>query len=182
MIGRENRIGAGYGEDAWGPIRILKVNYPRAIVLAFFRLADVCLVSSLHDGMNLVAKEFVATRDDDRGVLVLSKFTGAAQELSDAIQVNPFDVEPVAAGLHAAIPTTQQTFEDVPPSNPFWLWIERLAGIGAINGYTCGGAGEPCVPPGNRPYFRWGANATRGQMSKIAAETFFPNCNPPAKR
>ena len=66
-------------------------------------------------------------------------------------------------------------------SNPFWLWIEQLAGRGIISGYTCGGPGEPCVPPGNRPYFRWGANATRGQMAKIAAQTFFPNCQTPAR-
>ena len=54
-------------------------------------------------------------------------------------------------------------------ATPFWLWIERLAAHGAISGYTCGGPGEPCVPPGNRPYFRWGANATRGQIAKIDA-------------
>ena len=62
-----------------------------------------CVVSSLHDGMNLVAKEFVTARDDDRGVLVLSKFTGAAQELPDAVLVNPFDVEQMADGLYSAL-------------------------------------------------------------------------------
>ena len=74
-----------------------------------------------------------------------------------------------AAGLSDAIPSTQQTFEDVPPSNAFWLWIERLAGHGAISGYACGGPGEPCDRRSNRPYFRRGANATRGQIAKIAA-------------
>ena len=68
----------------------------------------------------------------------------------------------------------------MPPTNPFWQWIEQLAGRGVISGYTCGGVGEPCVPPGNRPYFRWGAPATRSQMAKIAANTFFPNCATPA--
>jgi len=86
-----------------------------------------------------------------------------------------------AAGQNNSIPSSQQTFEDVPNSNVFWIFIERLAGVGAISGYTCGGAGEPCVPPGNRPYFRWGANATRGQMSKIAASAFFPNCQTPLR-
>ena len=66
-------------------------------------MAAGCVVSSLHDGMNLVAKEFVAAREDERGVLVLSKFTGAARELTDAVLVNPFDVEQLAAGLHAAL-------------------------------------------------------------------------------
>jgi hypothetical protein len=86
-----------------------------------------------------------------------------------------------AAGLADPVPPTQQTFEDVAPSNAFWLFIERLAAAGAISGYGCGGAGEPCQPPGNRPYFRWGANATRGQMSKIGAQTFYPNCQTPGQ-
>jgi hypothetical protein len=60
------------------------------------------------------------------------------------------------------------------------VWIEELGGRGIISGYTCGGPGEPCDPAG-RPYFRWGANATRGQMSKIAAQTFAPNCNTPQR-
>ena len=84
----------------------------------------------------------------------------------------------VTAGWNGPIPTTQQTFTDVPPSNPFWVWIEELASRQIISGYNCGGPGEPCDPQ-NRPYFRWGANATRGQMSKIAAQTFFPNCQTP---
>jgi hypothetical protein len=87
----------------------------------------------------------------------------------------------VTAGWNGPIPTTQQTFEDVTPTNPFWVWIEELAGRGIISGYNCGGPGEPCNPPGNRPYFRWGANATRGQMSKIAASSFFPNCQTPQR-
>jgi hypothetical protein len=91
----------------------------------------------------------------------------------------------VTAGWNGPIPSTQQTFEDVPGGatpNPFWLWIEELAGRGIISGYNCGTVpGEPCgTPP--RPYFRWGADATRGQMSKIAASAFFPNCQTPAKR
>ena len=83
-----------------------------------------------------------------------------------------------AAALPDPVPSTQQTFADVPPPNPFWLWIEQLAGRGIISGYTCGGVGEPCDPL-NRPNFRWGANTTRGQMSKIAANTFFPACPTP---
>jgi hypothetical protein len=91
-------------------------------------------------------------------------------------------IDAIAANINDPVPTTQQTFQDVTNANPFWLFIEQLAGRNIISGYTCGGAGEPCVPPGNKPYFRWGANATRGQMSKIAAETFFPNCQTPAQR
>ena len=67
------------------------------------------------------------------------------------------------------VPSTQQTFEDVPPGSTFWLWIERLASRGIIGGYPCGGPFEPCVAPGNRPYFRPNNNVTRGQLSKITS-------------
>jgi len=98
-----DRINWEHGTDRWQPVVFLNEHFgPRDITL-LYRMAAGCVVSSLHDGMNLVAKEFVAARDDDRGVLVLSKFTGAAQEFTDAILVNPFDVEQLAAGLHAAL-------------------------------------------------------------------------------
>jgi hypothetical protein len=71
---------------------------------------------------------------------------------------------------------TGQTFEDVPPGSPFYLYIERIAGRGIVSGYPCGGPFEPCLAPGNRPYFRPNHPATRGQMSRIAAEAFFPTC------
>jgi hypothetical protein len=73
-----------------------------------------------------------------------------------------------------------QTFEDVAPSSPFYLYIERLTSRGVMSGYPCGGAGEPCGG-GNRPYFRPGDNVTRGQAAKIVANTFFPNCQAQAQ-
>ena len=69
----------------------------------YYRAADLCFVSSLHDGMNLVAKEFVAAREDERGVLILSQFTGAARELPEALIVNPYDADQCAAALHVAL-------------------------------------------------------------------------------
>ena len=72
-------------------------------LVALYRLAQFCIVSSLHDGMNLVAKEFVAARDDEHGVLVLSALAGAAHELEDALIVNPYDVDAFAAALEQAI-------------------------------------------------------------------------------
>jgi len=72
-------------------------------VYRYYRASDVCFVSSLHDGMNLVAKEFVAARDDERGVLILSQFTGAARELTEALIVNPYDTEQCAAALRVAL-------------------------------------------------------------------------------
>ena len=73
-------------------------------------------------------------------------------------------------------PPNMSIYEDVPPSNPFWVGIQRLSARGIMSGYPCGGPGEPCVPPGNRPYFRWANTATRGQVSKIVANTFFLAC------
>jgi trehalose 6-phosphate synthase len=96
-------INRKHGDGAWQPIRLLKANHPRSALLAFFRLADLCVVSSLHDGMNLVAKEFVAARPDGETALVLSRYTGAARELVDAIQINPYDVDGFAEGLRTAL-------------------------------------------------------------------------------
>jgi hypothetical protein len=69
-----------------------------------------------------------------------------------------------------------QIFQDVPPSNTFYVWVQRLASRGIMGGYPCGGAGEPCGS-GNLPYFRPNNNATRGQVSKIVANAFFPECS-----
>jgi trehalose 6-phosphate synthase len=77
-------------------------------MMALHRLSHFCVVSSLHDGMNLVAKEFVASRFDGDGVLILSRFTGAARELTDAILINPFNVEEGAAAIHEAIEMPQE--------------------------------------------------------------------------
>jgi alpha,alpha-trehalose-phosphate synthase [UDP-forming] len=88
------------------PIRILKENYPRDALLAFFLLSELCIVSSLHDGMNLVAKEYVCARSDDGdgdGVLILSKFTGASKELDGALPINPYDIEAFADAIEVAL-------------------------------------------------------------------------------
>jgi trehalose 6-phosphate synthase len=77
-------------------------------VLRCFRAAQVCYVSSLHDGMNLVAKEYVAAREDEQGVLVLSQFTGAARELTEALLVNPYDIGQAARALAAALAMSPQ--------------------------------------------------------------------------
>ena len=86
------------------PTIILKVEHHEPPeVYEYYRAADLCFVSSLHDGMNLVAKEFIASRDDEQGVLVLSQFTGAARELPEAIIVNPYDTDQCADALHTAL-------------------------------------------------------------------------------
>ena len=88
---------------AGSPVRLLERHYEPHEVFRLYRAADACYVSSLHDGMNLVAKEFVAARDDEQGVLLLSRFAGAARELTEALVVNPYDVESVADVLTAAL-------------------------------------------------------------------------------
>ena len=97
-------INRRHGADAeHGPIRYRKTSFKLRRLVALYGLADFCIVSSLHDGMNLVAKEFVAARQDEGGVLVLSEMTGAAQELHDALIINPYDIEGFAAAIAGAI-------------------------------------------------------------------------------
>ncbi len=98
-----DRINALYQTVHWRPIVLIERQCNHQEVNHWYRAADICLVTSLHDGMNLVAKEFVAARDDDDGVLVLSRFTGAAVELRDALLVNPYDVVGVAQAIHAGL-------------------------------------------------------------------------------
>jgi trehalose 6-phosphate synthase len=97
------RINERFGRNGYQPI-ILKIeHHDAAQVYELYRASELCYVSSLHDGMNLVAKEFVAARDDEQGVLILSQFTGAARELAEALIVNPYDFEQSGAALHLAL-------------------------------------------------------------------------------
>ncbi len=97
------RINQRFQTSRWKPIVLIERHCNHEEVNRWYRIADVCLVTSLHDGMNLVAKEFVAARDDEDGVLVLSKFTGAAVELRDALIVNPYDIAEVAEAIHRGL-------------------------------------------------------------------------------
>jgi len=97
------RINARFGTPVCQPIVLRMEHHDADQVYAHYRAADVCFVSSLHDGMNLVAKEFIAARDDERGVLILSQFTGASRELVEALIVNPYDTEECAAALRLAL-------------------------------------------------------------------------------
>ncbi len=97
------RINGRFASGTYRPIVLLRAHHEPPAIFRALRAADVCYVSSLHDGMNLVAKEFVAARDDERGVLVLSQFTGAARELTEALVVNPYDLEDASAALATAL-------------------------------------------------------------------------------
>jgi len=92
-----------FGRGDWRPIVLVARHHEPEQVFTLFRAADLCLVSSLHDGMNLVAKEFVAARDDDDGVLVLSSFAGVSRELVEALIVNPYDHQAMGEAIHAAL-------------------------------------------------------------------------------
>ncbi|XSC48074.1 alpha,alpha-trehalose-phosphate synthase (UDP-forming) [Bradyrhizobium sp. RDT10] len=98
-----NDINSRHGDDSYQPIVLLIRHHEAAEVFKLFRAADVCIVSSLHDGMNLVAKEFVSARDDEKGVLVLSSFTGASRELSEALIVNPYNIHEMSSALDIAL-------------------------------------------------------------------------------
>jgi trehalose 6-phosphate synthase len=97
------RINERFGRPGCPPIVLKIEHHDAAQVYEMYRAADLCYVSSLHDGMNLVAKEFVASRDDEQGVLLLSQFTGAARDLAEALIVNPYDFEQSAAAMHLAL-------------------------------------------------------------------------------
>jgi trehalose 6-phosphate synthase len=97
------RINEDIGDRGWQPIVYRERHHEHREVQAWYRAADFCMVTSLHDGMNLVAKEFVAARDDNDGALILSRFTGASRELRDALLVNPYDVETTAEAIFSAL-------------------------------------------------------------------------------
>jgi trehalose 6-phosphate synthase len=102
------RINARFQTSRWKPIVLLKKHHSHEEIARYFRAASFCMVTSLHDGMNLVAKEFVASRDDERGALILSTFAGASHELSDALLVNPYDVSQLADTIHHALEMSEK--------------------------------------------------------------------------
>jgi len=103
ISGTADRVNRRFGTDGYRPIVLLETHHEPADVYRFLRAADVCYVGSIHDGMNLVAKEFVCARDDGRGVLILSQFAGAARQLTAALIVNPYEVDACAQTLARAL-------------------------------------------------------------------------------
>ncbi len=97
------QINERFSRGSYQPVCLKVEHHEPEEINRYYRAADVCMVTSLHDGMNLVAKEYVASRDDERGVLVLSQFTGAAHELHEALIVNPYHIEQTAEALFQAL-------------------------------------------------------------------------------
>ncbi|MBU1000288.1 trehalose-6-phosphate synthase [Patescibacteria group bacterium] len=97
------RVNNLFRKNGWKPIILFKRHHTQEEISRFYKLANVCLVTSLHDGMNLVAKEFVAARNDEKGVLILSQFTGSSRELKDALIINPYNGEQTADAIKVAL-------------------------------------------------------------------------------
>jgi trehalose 6-phosphate synthase len=102
-----NRINLRFKSKNWKAILLLKRHHSHEEIAPFYTSADFCMVTSLHDGMNLVAKEFVASRNQNDGSLILSRFAGASQELQGAIIINPYDIEKTADAIKTALEMTK---------------------------------------------------------------------------
>jgi trehalose 6-phosphate synthase len=98
-----DRINQRFWTSEWKPIVFLNRHHSHEEIKPYYRAADFCLVTSLHDGMNLVAKEYIAARRDEQGALILSRFTGASHELMDALVVNPYDTDELAGAIHTSL-------------------------------------------------------------------------------
>jgi trehalose 6-phosphate synthase len=127
------RINARFQAGRWKPIVFLKRHHSHQEIARFYRAALLCLVTSLHDGMNLVAKEFVASREDNQGVLILSTFAGAALELTDALLINPYDVQQLAGAIYRALnmpsdeqATRMQRMRDSVREHNVYRWAASL--------------------------------------------------------
>jgi len=127
------RVNARYGTTNYQPIVLVAEHHEPEQVFELFRAADACIVSSLHDGMNLVAKEFVAARDDEQGVLILSSFAGASRELMEALIVNPFDARATGDAIYRAMTMSSEEqqrrmrlMREMVGENNIYYWAGRM--------------------------------------------------------
>jgi trehalose-6-phosphate synthase len=161
LVRQVEEVNRRWGRDFWQPVILVRRHVSQTDLMALHLMADFCLVSSLHDGMNLVAKEFVASRIDGDGVLILSAFTGAARELTEALLVNPFATEEIAGAIHRALimpaPERRRRMNlcrSAVSANNIYRWagkiISTLADVGGIE------AGEGAETYGD---FAWKAVA-----------------------
>lgn len=141
--GLAGNLNAKYGNDSWQPVVMMTRQLTPVILAALRRLAHFCVVSSLHDGMNLVAKEFVSSRVDGDGVLILSRFTGAAEELGDALLINPYAISDFAEKIKQAIEMPEaerrrrmKAMRKIVASNNIYRWgatsVSRLISIAGV--------------------------------------------------
>ena len=129
------RINGRFKTKNWQPILLLIKHHSHQEITPFYKFSEFCLVTSLHDGMNLVAKEFVKARDDDKGVLILSQFTGASRELTDALIVNPYDIVQMAEAIKTALEMTldeqterMKSMREILKERNIYKWASDLVG------------------------------------------------------
>ena len=134
-----DRINSRFKSRRWKPIVLLERHHSHEEIEPYYRAADLCMVTSLHDGMNLVAKEFIASRSDGGGAVILSRFAGASQELPDALIINPYDTEQVAEAIRMGLEmppeerrARMRTMRRVVKENNIYNWAAHL--IGAVSG------------------------------------------------
>lgn len=135
VVHAAEQINLRFQNKEWQPILFFMKHHSHEEILPFYQAADVCLVTSLHDGMNLVAKEFVSARDDEKGALILSQFTGAARELKDALIVNPYDIGQMAEAIKVALemPLSEQEekmrrMRSMIKDHNIYRWASELVG------------------------------------------------------
>ena len=97
------RINKKFGTKEWKPIVLEMIQYSHPDINSLYRLANICVITSLHDGMNLVSKEYVAERNDELGVLILSQFTGASHDLNGALIINPYSTKEIGDAIYKGI-------------------------------------------------------------------------------
>jgi trehalose 6-phosphate synthase len=137
-----NRINMRFKTKDWKPILFLKSHHSHEEIMPFYKSSNLCMVTSLHDGMNLVAKEYVASRNTFDGALILSRFAGAAQELSEAIIVNPYDIEQTADAIKLALEMTKdeqqrrmkQMRQTLVNANIYFWAVNLIRALVTING------------------------------------------------
>lgn len=117
----------------WQPLILHKTHFGLEDIISYFRAADLCIVSSIHDGMNLVAKEFVASRIDEAGVLLLSKFTGSARELEDSLLINPLAIDEFADAIKDGLEMPEmerrqriRKMREIVRENNVYRWAEKI--------------------------------------------------------
>ena len=146
------RVNRRFQTPSWKPIVLHLRHHGHEEIEPYYRASSLCLVTSLHDGMNLVAKEFVASRDDESGVLILSQFAGASGELEDALIINPYDTEQLASALHAALTMSDdeaqvrmRRMRELVREHNVYRWAGRL--IGDLSAIRIESADRPGARP-----------------------------------
>jgi len=173
------RLNAALGEFDWTPIRVVKKAYSRSALAGLYRRAQVGLVTPMRDGMNLVAKEYIAAQNpDDPGVLVLSRFAGAAQQLGEALIVNPFDTHEVAEAIRTALAMPkserlrrfERLYATISSTDIAW-WTSRY--LAALSGLDI--ASGDIVPPGQPKPLR--STRKSGDKTKSTRDTTLPHAS-----